>query len=188
MVGYYRGFCANFSTVVAPLTDLLKGRSKFDWTAICQAAFENVKLLLTSASVLMAPRMDQSFQMQVDASHVGAGAVLLQRDEQGVDRPVCFFSKKFNRHQLNYSTIEKETLALIWGLQHFDVYLSGGAVPVTIYSDHNPLTFLYSLKSPSQRLMRWVLFLQPYSLLIRHIRGVDNIMADALSRAPCEPE
>uniref|UniRef100_A0A8C1RHP2 Gypsy retrotransposon integrase-like protein 1 n=1 Tax=Cyprinus carpio TaxID=7962 RepID=A0A8C1RHP2_CYPCA len=185
MVGYYRGFCANFSTVVAPLTDLLKGRIKFDWTAICQAAFENVKLLLTSAPVLMAPRMDQSFQMQVDASHVGAGAVLLQRDEQGV---VCFFSKKFNHHQLNYSTIEKETLALIWGLQHFHVYLSGGAVPVTIYSDHNPLTFLYSLKSPSQRLMRWVLFLQPYSLLIRHIRGVDNIMADALSRAPCEPE
>lgn len=149
-----------------------------------QIAFDNVKLLLTSAPVLMAPRLDQPFQMQVDASNVGAGAVLLQSDEQGVYRPICYFSRKFNCHQLNYSTIEKETLALVWGLQQFDVYLAGGAVPITVYSDHNPLTFLHSLKSPSQRLMRWALFLQPYNLQIRHIRGVANVMADALSRAP----
>lgn len=184
MVGYYRSFCSNFSTVVAPLTNLLKDKVKFEWTVTSQTAFDNVKLLMTSAPVLMAPRFDQPFQMQVDASHVGAGAVLLQSDEQGVDRPTCYFSRKFNCHQLNYSTIEKETLALIWGLQQFDVYLAGGAVPITVYSDHNPLTFLHTLKSPSQRLMRWALFLQPYNLHIRHIRGVDNVMADALSRAP----
>lgn len=184
MVGYYRSFCSNFSTVVAPLTNLLKAKVKFEWTVTSQIAFDNVKLLLTSAPVLMAPRLDQPFQMQVDASNVGAGAVLLQSDEQGVYRPICYFSRKFNCHQLNYSTIEKETLALVWGLQQFDVYLAGGAVPITVYSDHNPLTFLHSLKSPSQRLMRWALFLQPYNLQIRHIRGVDNVMADALSRAP----
>ena len=183
MVGYYRSFCPNFSTVVAPLTDLLKANVKFEWTVTAQAAFDSVKLLLTSAPVLMAPSFNQPFQMQVDASHVGAGAVLLQNDDHGVERPVCYFSRKFNCHQLNYSTIEKETLALVWGLQQFDVYLAGGAVPITVYSDHNPLTFLHSLKSPNQRLMRWALFLQPYNLQIRYIRGVDNVMADALSRA-----
>jgi hypothetical protein len=110
-------------------------------------------------------------------------AVLLQVDDQGFDRPVCYFSKKFNKHQFNYSTIEKEALALVWALLHFDVYVGGGAHPVVVFSDHNPLTFLHSLQNPNQHLMRWALFLQPYHLQIYHIRGVENVMADALSRA-----
>lgn len=183
MIGYYRNFCCNFSTVVAPLTNLLKGSVKFVWSDQCQQAFENAKLLLTSAPVLVAPRLDQPFKLQVDASQVGAGAVLLQDDECGVARPVGYFSRKFNKHQLNYSTIEKEALALIWALQHFDVYVGGGLHPVVVFSDHNPLTFLGSLQNANQRLMRWALFLQPYRLSIRHIRGVENVMADALSRA-----
>lgn len=187
MIGYYRNFCCNFSTVVSPLTNLLKKSVKFDWSLECQQAFENAKLLLSSAPVLVAPKLDQPFQIQVDASQVGAGAVLLQRDKNGVDRPVCYFSRKFNQHQCNYSTIEKEALALIWALQNFDVYVGGGLHPVVIYSDHNPLTFLHSLKNANQRLMRWALFLQPYRLSIRHIKGVENVMADALSRAPVGP-
>lgn len=184
MIGYYRNFCCNFSTVVSPLTNLLKSSVKFDWSPECQQAFENAKLLLSSAPVLAAPQLDQPFQIQVDASQVGAGAILLQRDKNGVDRPVCYFSRKFNRHQSNYSTIEKEALALIWALQNFDVYVGGGLHPVVVYSDHNPLTFLHSLQNANQRLMRWALFLQPYRLSIRHIKGVENVMADALSRAP----
>ena len=186
MIGYYRSFCCNFSTVVAPLTNLLKSSVKFVWAADCQQAFENAKLLLSSAPVLAAPKLDQPFQMQVDASLVGAGAVLIQKDAQDIGRPVCYFSRKFNRHQLNYSTIEKEALALIWGLQHFEVYVGGGMHPVVVYTDHNPLTFLSSLQNANQRLMRWALFLQPYRLSIRHIRGTENVLADALSRAPDE--
>ena len=184
MIGYYRNFCCNFSSVVAPLTNLLKGSVKFSWTLDCQQAFENAKALLTSAPVLSAPKLEEPFQLQVDASQVGAGAVLLQKDEDGVDRPVCYFSRKFNSHQLNYSTIEKEALALIWALQHFDVYVGGGVHPVVVFSDHNPLSFLSSLQNTNQRLMRWALFLQPYNLSIRHIKGSENVMADALSRAP----
>ena len=90
----------------------------------------------------------------MDASAVGAGAVLLQEGEGGVDHPVCFFSRKFNRHQLNYSVIEKETLALIWALTFFEVYV-GPSLPVTIYTDHNPLTFLSSMQNANSRLMRW---------------------------------
>lgn len=92
---------------------------------------------------------------------------------------MCFFSKKFNRHQLVYSVIEKETLALIWALQHFTVFVGCG--PVTVFADHNPLTFLSSLKAPNQRLMWWALLLQACSLDTRHIRGWDNVVADALS-------
>ena len=115
----------------------------------------SVKALLTSSPVLAAPQLNQSFKVQVDASQVGAGAVLLQKDDQGVDRPVCFFcffsSRKFTSYQLNYSVIEKEFLSLIWALQRFDVYV-GGAVPLVVYYDHNPLTFLQSLQNPNQRL------------------------------------
>ena len=185
LVGYYRSFCRNFSTVVTPLTNLLRGDAKYFWSDVCQQAFENVKSLLCAAPVLAAPHMDELFKLQVDASQVGAGAVLLQADELGIDKPVSFFSKKFNTHQLNYSVIEKEALALVWALVHFEVYIMSGLSPLIVYTDHNPLTFLNSLKCPNQRLVRWSLFLQGYTLDIRHIRGKDNVVADALSRAPC---
>lgn len=178
MAGYYRQFCQNFSTVATPLTNLLSSKVKFEWTLDCQKAFEKVKSLVSSAPVLAAPRLNEPFQLQVDASGVGAGAVLLQTGEDGLVHPVSFFSRKFNKHQLNYSIVEKEALALIWALQHFEVYVGGGVNP-----DHNPLTFLHSLQNPNQRLMRWCLFLQPFNLDIRHIKGTENVLADALSRA-----
>lgn len=152
------------------------------WSLVCQQSFERVKALISNAPVLVAPRWDREFHLEVDASMIGAGAVLLQKDDGGVNKSVCFFSKKFNRHQLNYSVIEKETLALIWALQHFSVYLGSG--PVVVFSDHNPLTFLSTLQTPNQRLMRWALHLQSYTLDIRHIKGRDNVVADALSRSP----
>lgn len=188
MAGYYRSFCLNFSSVVAPLTDLLQAKAKFVWTPKCESTFENVKRLLTSSPVLTAPRLDKPFKLQVDASQVGAGAVLLQADESGINRPISYFSRKFNSYQTNYSTIEKEALALIWSLQHFEVYVSCGTMPTVVYTDHNPLTFLHSLQNPNQCLIRWSLFLQPYALEIRHVKGIDNIFADALSRAPCGGE
>lgn len=183
MVGFYRCFCRNFSTVVAPLTNLLRAGKDFCWTLVCQQAFEKVKMLLTEGPVLKAPRFDQPFRLQVDASNVGAGAVLLQTFEEGIDHPVSFFSKKFNSYQLNYSVIEKEALALIWALQHFEVYVGSAEGPLVVFTDHNPLVFLHSLQNPNQRLMRWCLFLQGYLLDIRHIKGSENVIADALSRA-----
>ena len=183
LAGYYRCFCANFSSVATPLTNLLKAGAKYNWSPECQVAFEKVKRQLCSAPVLAAPQLGKPFQLQTDASNVGAGAVLLQSDGNGFERPVCYFSKKFKQYQLHYSVIEKEALALIWALQHFDVYIGAGA-PLVVYTDHNPLTFLKSLQNPNQRLMRWALFLQPYHLDIRHIRGQSNVAADALSRAP----
>ena len=70
------------------------------------------------------------------------------------------------------------------GSAALNVYVGGGVVPVVVFSDHNPLTFLHQLQNPNQRLMRWALFLQPYNLQIRHIKGVGNVMAHALSRTP----
>lgn len=109
----------------------------------------------------------------VEMSDVGAGAVLLQKDTNGVGQPVSFYSK------LKYSVIEKETLALIWALQHLYV---GSSVPLAVCTDHNPLTFLYSIHCPNRRLMRRMGYLQSFCLDIRHIKGSENVVANALSR------
>ena len=83
----------------------------------------------------------------MDASDVGTGGVLLQEDDNGVDHPVCYFSKKFNKHQKNYSTVEKECLSLILALQHFEVYLTSSSSPIVVFSDHNLLTFIHKMKT-----------------------------------------
>lgn len=182
MVGYYRCFCKNFSSVVAPLTRLCSPKVDFIWTNDCHQAFLSAKSLLCSAPVLSAPDVCRAFQLEVDASAVGAGAVLLQEGADGIAHPVSYFSSKFNRHQLNYSTIEKETLALLLALQHFNVYVGASRYPVMIYTDHNPLVFLSKMYNHNQRLMRWALMVQPYNLEIRHKKGSENVVADALSR------
>ena len=183
MAGYYRKFCNNFSVIAEPLTNLLGKRVKYVWTDDCQKSFDKLKAILKSAPVLLAPSFDKEFKLAVDASDVGAGSVLLQEDDNGVDHPVCYFSKKFNKHQRNYSTIEKECLSLILALQHFEVYLTSSVAPIVIFSDHNPLTFIHKMKNKNQRLLRWSLMLQEHNLDIRHIKGTDNIIPDVLSRA-----
>ena len=96
MVGYYHTFCKNFSTVVAPLTSLHSPKVPFESTIECDTAFGSAKALLCSAPVLVAPNFEKPFNLEVDASMVGAGAVLLQEDDEGLDGPVSYFSRKFN--------------------------------------------------------------------------------------------
>ncbi|CAJ1087392.1 uncharacterized protein LOC118469438 [Xyrichtys novacula] len=182
IAGYYRSFCRNFSSVVQPLTSLTNPKVEFDWSPACQHAFDSAKSLLSHAPVLAAPDFSQPFKLEVDASAVGVGAVLLQEDSDGVDHPVGYFSRKFNKHQVNYSIIEKETLALLWSLQHFEVYVGSSPLPVVVFTDHNPLVFLHRMYNHNQRLMRWALVMQDYNVEIQHKKGSDNVVADALSR------
>lgn len=162
---------------------MLSPKLHFKWSETCQQAFENCKALLACAPVWTAPNFEKSFSLGIDASACGAGAVLLQEDSNQVQHPESYFSKKFNRHQQVNSTIEKEALALVLAVQHFEVYLGSVAAPIIIYTDHNPLVFLNRMRNQNQRLMRWSLILQPFHLEIKPIRGKDNVIADALSRA-----
>lgn len=93
-----------------------------------------------------------------------------------MDHPVCFFSRRFNKHQGNYSTVENETLALLFALQFFEVYLGSSNLPTIVYTDHNPLVFL--MYNANQRLTHWDLFVQSYNLEIHHKK---NVLADAPS-------
>lgn len=146
--------------MVALLTDQLKGNARFVWSMSFKRAFQDIKSVFCSSPILAAPWVDQLFELLVDASDVGPEVV-----------------------QLNYSVIEKETLALIWALHHFDVYV-GSSSALTVYTDHNSLTFLDSVHCPNCRLIRWMLDLQLFCLDIRHMKGLENVVANALSRAP----
>ena len=96
MASYYRKFCNNFSA--EPLTNLLSKRMRFKGTSDCQNAFDKLKAILRSEPVLLASNFNKEFKLAVDASDVGGGCVLLQEDGNGMDYPVCHFSKKFNKH------------------------------------------------------------------------------------------
>ena len=180
--GFYRRFCKNFSTVCLPLTTLLKKHVKYQWTADCQKAFDDVKAMLSLSPILKAPDFSRPFVVYTDASGQGIGGVLMQKDRQNIEHPVAYFSRKLDKHQLNYSPIEKECLAIVLTLTHFAVYLNNGHTTL-VYTDHNPLAFLSKMKDKNQKLLRWSLLLQEFDICIKHVRGVDNVIADMLSRS-----
>lgn len=102
--------------------------------------------------------------------------MLLQEDAEGIDHPASYFSRKFNKHQVHYSTIEQETLALLWALQHFQVYLGSSYLPITVFTDNKPLTFLSRMYNRNQRLMQQALIVQDYNITIQHKKGSENVI------------
>ena len=183
MCGYYRRFCPNFADVSSPLTDLTSPKKKFEWTPVCELAFHRLKELLSSHPVLHTPDSSLPYHLQIDASDSGVGAVLLQEDPAtGVLHPVSYHFAKLKKHQKGYSTIEKECLAIVSAIKKFECYLPQNSTPVHVYTDHNPLAFINKMRNNNQRILRWALSLQEYRLQVQHIKGVENRIADTLSR------
>ena len=144
---HFKGLTAIiFSTMTEPLTALLKKRDIFK-VKTYQEAFDRIKSILLSEPVLMAPSFKEPFSLFADASDICMGAALLQEDANRMNHPVCYYSREFNSHQHNYSTVEKEALALVLSLQHFKVYLSPSVNPVQNYTNHNPLTYIQRIKN-----------------------------------------
>ena len=182
LAGYYRDFIPNFAAVAAPLSDLTrKGQpSKVEWGDAQEKAYQTIKILLTSDPILRLPDPEKTFVLRTDASDYGIGAVLMQEHE-GKVFPICYASKKLSDTELNYSTIEKECLAVVWGIKRFHMYLYG--VRFVLQTDHEPLKYMNSAKFTNNRLMRWAMFLQSYNMKVEAIKGSDNVGADYLSRA-----
>ena len=183
MVSFYRSFCPNLSEILAPLTDMTSPNVTLDWTDECQLAFEKAKSILGSKPVLSIPQFDKPFKLRTDASQLGTGALLFQIDDEDNEHPVAYYSKKFSPHQQHFSTIEKEAFAIISSLKHFEYYVQNG-LQIEVFTDHNPLVFLQKMKNENQRLLRWSLQLQEFNIVIRHIPGSRNVIADCLSRNP----
>ncbi|GKV53145.1 hypothetical protein SLEP1_g59685 [Rubroshorea leprosula] len=174
LASFYRRFIKNFSSIVAPITDSLKG-DKFSWSDKAQQSFEELKRKLTETSVLALPNFDLMFEVDCDASNVGIGVVLSQEG-----RPIAFFSEKLNDTKLRYSTYDKEFYAIVRALEHWSHYLL--SKEFILHSDHEALKHLNSQQKISRQHVAWSEFLQAYPFLLKYKFAVQNRVADALSR------
>ncbi|GAA0164640.1 hypothetical protein LIER_20231 [Lithospermum erythrorhizon] len=135
LVSFYRRFSHNFNTIMSPITNCMKG-TKFTWTPEASTAFEEIKVRLTTALVLVLPDFSQPFELHCDASGVGIGVILSQRG-----RPVTYFNEKLNGSKLNYSTYDVEFYAVVRALKHWSSYLAYNEF--VLISNHEALKHLH---------------------------------------------
>jgi hypothetical protein len=178
MVQYYRDLWQRRSHLLEPFTAISSGKkgTKITWTPELEAAFKKVKDMVSQETLLTYPDWSQHFDIHTDSSDFQLGAVISQ---QG--KPIAFFSRKLNSAQRNYTTTEKELLSIVECCKEFRNILFG--YPIKVYSDHKNLVHAATV-SQSQRVMRWRLILEEFGPDIIHIKGEDNIVADAMSRLP----
>lgn len=188
LAGYYRRFVENFSSMAIPLSDLTRDccPDKVVWEPQHQQAFDTLVEALSSDPVLQGRDYGRKFVLQTDASNRGIGAVLSQTAEDGSDRPVAYFSRKLLNREKNYAAVDKECLAIVDGIRHFQINLTG--VKFDVVTDHKCLQWLDSVKDAGGRRTRWSLRLQPFDFRIIHRPGVDNGNADGLSRQAWEED
>ncbi|KAJ9535221.1 hypothetical protein OSB04_un001694 [Centaurea solstitialis] len=177
--GFYRRFIKDFSKIARPLTELLAKDTPFSFNDSCLEAFEKLKKELTSAPIIQPPDWTLPFELMCDASDFAIGAVLGQRKDGRV-HAIHYASKTLDPAQLNYSTTEKELLAVVYAIEKFQTYLVGSKV--IVYSDHAALKYLMNKKDAKPRLIRWILLLQEFDIEIKDKPGSENSVADHLSR------
>ena len=178
---YYRRFVPKFSDVAAPLHALTKKGARFLWTEDCQVAFDTLKSTLIGADVMALPTEDGRYILDCDASDTGIGAVLSQI-QNGEERPICYASQLYNRHEKNYNVTRKELLAMITFVKKFRQYLLGR--PFTIRTDHAALQWLKKTPEPIGQQARWLEILEEFDYHVEHRPGAKHTNADAMSRRP----
>nr|GFA20654.1 reverse transcriptase domain-containing protein [Tanacetum cinerariifolium] len=161
------------------MTHLLEKNSPFIFLNECIQAFRTLKDKLTEAPILIAPNWDHPFELMCDASDYAVGAVLGQRIEKHF-RPIHYASKIMNQAEENYTTTEKEMLAVVYAVENFRSYLIMNKS--IVYNDHSALKYLFAKKDAKARLLRWILLLQEFDFKVIDTRGAENYAADHLSR------
>lgn len=181
MLGFYERFIPSYARIAAPLRLLTRKNVAFEWSPECAAAFEQLKAALCTAPVLRLPVWSRPFILTTDWSVQGIGAVLAQTDPKtDQEHPIAFASRALTAAEKNYAPTEGECLALLWAVTKFRLYLHGH--PFTAVTDHHALQWLQKARFTNAKLERWALRLQEFSYTVKYRRGVDNVVADCLSR------
>ncbi|UYV74943.1 hypothetical protein LAZ67_12001873 [Cordylochernes scorpioides] len=183
LYSYYQRFIENFADKARSLHDLLKTEKQLYWDAAQEKAFGVLKTALISEPVLEHFDESADTHLHTDASGHGIGAVFLQI-QGGKERPIAYASRSLTKAEHNYSTTEKECLAVVWSISKFRPYLFGR--PFTVVTDHHSLCWLVGQKDPSGRLARWALKLQEFDVTVIYRSGRKHKDADCLSRSPLE--
>lgn len=182
---WYRRFIPQFSSIAGPLNKLTSSKKNapaFVWSPEADKSFLELKSRLVQAPVLACPNFELPFEVHCDASNYGIGAMLAQNID-GVEHPIAFMSRSLSQPERNYSTTEREALAVLTALEHWRCYLESDKT-FTIYTDHSALKWFLSLSNPTGRLARWGVRISSFNFEIKHRRGKDNVVPDALSRCP----
>ncbi|XP_045775110.1 uncharacterized protein K02A2.6-like [Maniola jurtina] len=187
LLNYYGKFIPNLSTLLFPLHALLKKDVTWKWNARCEAAFSGAKSALLGDKVLAHYEEGRPLVLSVDSSAYGLGAVLAHRYPDGSERPVSCVSRTLNDTEKNYSQLDKEALAIFFGITKHHQYIFGRQF--ILRTDHQPLSFIFGKKcgipqTAASRLQRWAARLSAYDFTVEFVRSSDNGPADALSRLP----
>ena len=185
MINYHGKFIRNLSSILQPLNQLLQKNQDFTWTPQCEAAFNKAKDSLSSSNVLVHYNPSLPVILESDATQYGIRAVILHHFPNGDERPIAYASRSLNSSERNYSQIEKERLAIIFGVTKYYMYLFGRKF--TLRTDHKQLLKIFVPDSATPvlaaaRLQRWSLFLSSYEIEFKSSAEVAS--ADALSRLP----
>nr|GEX45046.1 DNA-directed DNA polymerase [Tanacetum cinerariifolium] len=176
---FYRRLIQEFSKIARPMTRLLEKDTSFFFSKECVEAFQTLKRKLIEAPILIAPYWDFPFELMCDASDFTIGAVLGQRQEKHF-RPIHYASKTMTKAESNYTTTEKEMLAVVYAFEKFWSYLIMNKS--IVYTDHSTLKYLFAKKDYKARLLRWVLPLQEFTFKVIDTKGAENLAVDHLSR------
>nr|GEY90132.1 reverse transcriptase domain-containing protein [Tanacetum cinerariifolium] len=172
-------FCPSFTQASHPQLHFGNPDSPFIFFEDCIKAFQTLKKKLTEAPILIAPNWDLPFELMCDASDFAIGAVLGQRYEKHF-RPIHYASKTLIEAESNYTTTEKEMLAVVYGFEKFRSYLIMNKY--IVHTDHSALKYLFAKKDAKARLLRWVLLLQEFDFDVLDTKGAENLAADHLYR------
>ena len=184
LAGYYRRYVKGFYAIAGPLHALTRKDEVFHWSAECQAAFDQLKHLLTTSPITAFPDFSQAFRFYTDASTAGLGAILAQvRD--GKERIICCASRALNQAEKAYPATKLECLAIVWAVAKFRPYLM--AMPSEVYTDHYALQWLKTMRTGSALLHHWSAALEEYDFTIHHRPGKAQSHVDGLSRLPVGP-
>nr|XP_029144851.1 uncharacterized protein LOC114924447 [Arachis hypogaea] len=181
--GFYRRLIRDFSNIVKPLRTLLVSNVPFIFDRECMQAFNELKSKLSSAPIIAPPSWDLPFEFMCDASDFAIGAVLGQRRDK-LGHVIFYASKVLNEAQRNYTTTEKELLAIVIAFDKFKSYLIGSKV--IVFTDHATLKYLLTKQESKPRLIRWILLLQEFNIEIKDRSRAENKVVDHLSRIPHE--
>ena len=187
LLNYYGQFIPNLATLLHPLNELLRKETAWKWSSAQDNAFQMAKQKITSLNVFVHYDPSLPLCLAGDASAYGIGAVISHIMPDGKEYPIAFASQTLLPSEKNYSQIEREALALIFGVTKFHSYLYGRQF--TLITDHKPLTTIIGEKKQvppmaAARLQRWALKLSAYTYEIKFRRTQDHSNADCLSRLP----
>ena len=183
LCSYYRRFIKGFANIANPLNSLLQKSKSFVWENKQEESFLTLKKCLTTAPILAIFTPGLPISIHTDASGYGIGAVILQKHGE-MERVVAYASRTLSKAERNYSTTERECLAVVWATIKFRPYLFGASF--TIVTDHHALCWLANLKDPSGRLARWAMRMQEFDFTICFKSGKKHLDADSLSRCPID--